>query len=54
MASGVTISGAGVKGIGFLNSYSFNVASNSDFYFEREFYFLSGHGDSASGEWEID
>ena len=29
MASGVTISGAGVKGIGFLNSYSFNVASNS-------------------------
>ena len=29
MASGVTISGAGVKGVGFLNSYSFNVASNS-------------------------
>ena len=29
MASGVTISGAGVKGIGFLNSYSFSVASNS-------------------------
>ena len=29
MASGVTISGAGVSGIGFLNSYSFNVASNS-------------------------
>tara|TARA_R110000851_G_scaffold108634_3_gene230168 strand:- start:6771 stop:7649 length:879 start_codon:yes stop_codon:yes gene_type:complete len=29
MASGVTISGAGVKGIGFLNSYSLNVASNS-------------------------
>ena len=28
-ASGVTISGAGVKGLGFLNSYSFNVASNS-------------------------
>jgi len=28
-ASGVTISGAGVSGIGFLNSYSFNVASNS-------------------------
>lgn len=28
-ASGVTISGAGVKGMGFLNSYSFNVASNS-------------------------
>ena len=29
LASGVTISGAGVSGIGFLNSYSFNVASNS-------------------------
>ena len=29
VASGVTISGAGVKGVGFLNSYSFNVASNS-------------------------
>tara|TARA_R110000744_G_scaffold53226_8_gene113765 strand:+ start:220 stop:1110 length:891 start_codon:yes stop_codon:yes gene_type:complete len=29
LASGVTISGAGVKGVGFLNSYSFNVASNS-------------------------
>jgi len=29
IASGVTISGAGVSGIGFLNSYSFNVASNS-------------------------
>ena len=28
-ASGVIISGAGVQGIGFLNSYSFNVASNS-------------------------
>jgi len=28
-ASGVIISGAGVKGMGFLNSYSFNVASNS-------------------------
>ena len=28
-ASGVMISGAGVSGIGFLNSYSFNVASNS-------------------------
>ena len=28
-ASGVLISGAGVNGIGFLNSYSFNVASNS-------------------------
>ena len=27
--SGVLISGAGVHGIGFLNSYSFNVASNS-------------------------
>ena len=27
--SGVLISGAGVQGIGFLNSYSFNVASNT-------------------------
>ena len=29
MASGVTITGPGVSGVGFLNSYSFNVASNS-------------------------
>ena len=28
-ASGVIISGAGVYGVGFLNSYSFNVASNT-------------------------
>ena len=28
-SSGVLVSGAGIKGIGFLNSYSFNVASNT-------------------------
>ena len=28
-ASGVIITGPGVSGVGFLNSYSFNVASNS-------------------------
>jgi len=29
MTSGITITGPGVSGVGFLNSYSFNVASNS-------------------------
>jgi len=43
-ASGVTISGAGVKGMGFLNSYSFNVASNSVSTSSASFTFF-GHGD---------
>ena len=43
-ASGVTISGAGVKGVGFLNSYSFNVASNSVSSSSASFTFF-GHDD---------
>ena len=43
-ASGVIISGAGVKGMGFLNSYSFNVASNSVSTSSASFTFF-GHDD---------
>lgn len=43
-ASGVIISGAGVKGMGFLNSYSFNVASNSVSSSSASFTFF-GHAD---------
>ena len=42
-SSGVVVSGAGIKGIGFLNSYSFNVASNTVSSSSASFTFYGGN-----------
>ena len=49
IASGVRITGPGVSGVGFLNSYSFNVASNSISSSSASFTFF-GSGNDNHGE----